>query len=485
MLLRVQHRQIIVMIMLGLLIGTIFPVSASASPFSSGGNTASVKKTKTPTIEGLYDSSPYLRGWSELGAKVTFQRSDGTSVEGTASWMDGEFTIYHPWTLNVGEQLALWAQFPGKTVSDTVYIPVLPSVQTSTPTVTGSVYANGGWLRGTTEPGISVRISLKNASGTIITSALTSTGSYEMQVEPPSPITAGEKLQLIAKAEGPGNRESDPVTVTVLPLQGGKTAAPTVAGGVYERSLKGHAEPESFVTIQRANGGKSYAMASRDDGAFAVNLNSDSYKLGEELKLTALTYGKTASDPVYAVVQPSPKSSLPTVSGNVYTNGGWINGSTEPNTRVFIQLKDADGVVFGEKWTTTGSYSIRYHLIGDIAPMQNLYLTAMADGKKESDPVLLTVLPTAGKTAVPTVIGHMDEEKRILNGKAEPGSAVKVKRLYDRHDLERGIASETDGSFSINLSWILLGAGDPLTVRAETPGKEMSDEVHLVVQPAP
>ncbi|XOK58532.1 hypothetical protein ACJ7K1_18305 [Paenibacillus elgii] len=473
MLFKTQHRQIIVMIMLGLLVSTIFPFSASAG----------VEKTKTPTIDGdLYDNDPYLRGWAEPDATVTFQRSDGTYKVGTAKW-DGEYMIYHdydrwPWILKGGEQLALWAQAPGKTVSDTVYIPVLPSVQTSKPTVTGNVYANGGWLSGTTEPGKLVYITLKNNSGYVVGSASTETGFYTMQVKPSYPITAREKLQLVAEAMGAGIRESDPVTVTVLPLKG-KTAAPTVAGGVYERSLKGLTEPGSVVTIQRASGLESQVTSSREDGTFSVDLNIDSYKLGEKLKLTAVTYGKTVSDPVYAIVQPSPKSSVPTVSGNVYSNGPWISGSTEPNTRVFVRLKKADGTHILGDWTTNGSYSIKSLR---TVPMEKLYVTAMADGKKESDPVPVTTIPTVGKTDAPAIIGHVDAVNGILNGKAEPGSEITINRPnYQLHSQPSG----TDGSFSIDLHWHQLRVGEQLTVTAETVGKGISDEVPIIVQPAP
>ncbi|KEQ27443.1 Ig-like domain-containing protein [Paenibacillus tyrfis] len=470
MLLRAQHRQIIVMIILGLLISTNFPFSASAG----------VEKTKTPTIDGdLYDNSPYLRGWSEPDATVTFERSDGTYKWDTAKW-DGEYMIYHAtyrgaWKLKAGEQLALSAQAPGKTVSDTVYIPVLPSVQTSKPTVMGNVYANGGWLSGTTEPGKLVYITLRNNSRSVVGSASTETGFYTMQVKPSYPITAGEKLQLVAEAVGPGIRESDPVTVTVLPLKG-KTAAPTVAGGVYERSLKGRSEPGSVVTIQRASGLESQVTSSREDGAFSVDLNIDSYTLGEKLKLTAVTYGKTVSDPVYAIVQPSPKSSVPTVSGNVYSNGPWINGSTEPNTRVFVQLKKADGTLIVGDWTTNGSYSIKSLR---TVPMEKLHVTAMADGKKESDPIPVTVIPTVGKTEAPVVIGRVDAVNGILNGKAEPGSEITIKRPDDTLHSQ---ISDTDGYFSIDLHWYQLVVGEQLTVTAETVGKGISDEVPIIVQ---
>ncbi|PUA35875.1 hypothetical protein C8Z91_28295 [Paenibacillus elgii] len=473
MLFKSQHRQIIIMIMLGLLVSAIFPFSVSAS----------VEKTKTPTIDGdLYDNSPYLRGWAEPDATVTFERSDGTYRMGTAKW-DGEYMIYHAserwsWRLKAGEKLVLSAQAPGKTVSDTVYIPVLPSVQTSKPTVTGNVYANGGWLSGTTEPGKLVYLTLKNNTGSVVGGAWTETGSYTMQVKPSFPITAREELQLVAQAEGPGRRESDPVTVTVLPLKG-KTAAPTVAGGVYERSLKGRSEPGSVVTIQRASGLESQVTSSREDGTFSVDLNIDSYELGEKLKLTAETYGKTVSDPVYAIVQPSPKSSVPTVSGNVYSNGPWISGSTEPNTRVFVQLKKADGSLIVGGWTTNGSYSIKSLR---TVPMEKLYVTAMADGKKESDPVPVTAIPTVGKTDAPTIIGHVDAVNGILTGKAEPGSEITINRP---DYMLQSQPSSTDGSFSIDLHWHQLRVGEQLTVTAETVGKGISDEVPIIVQPAP
>ncbi|WP_010491136.1 Ig-like domain-containing protein [Paenibacillus elgii] len=473
MLFKTQHRQIIVMIMLGLLVSTIFPFSVSAG----------AEKTKTPTIDGdLYDNSPYLRGWAEPDATVTFERSDGTYKWDTAKW-DGEYMIYHAtyrgaWILKAGEQLALSAQAPGKTVSDTVYIPVLPSVKTSKPTVTGNVYANGGWLSGTTEPGKLVYITLRNNSRSAVGGAWTETGSYTMQVKPSYPITAGEKLQLVAEAEGPGRRESDPVTVTVLPLKG-KTAAPSVTKGVYERSLKGFSEQGSVVTIKRASGLESQVTSSREDGAFSADLNIDSYELGEKLKLTAVTYGKTVSDPVYAIVQPSPKSPVPTVSGNVYSNGPWISGSTEPNTRVFVRLKKADGTHILGDWTTNGSYCIKSLR---TVPMEKLYVTAMADGKKESDPVPVTAIPTVGKTDAPTIIGHVDAVNGILTGKAEPGSEITINRP---DYMLQSQPSSTDGSFSIDLHWHQLRVGEQLTVTAETVGKGISDEVPIIVQPAP
>ncbi|PUA35876.1 hypothetical protein C8Z91_28300 [Paenibacillus elgii] len=493
MLLREQHRQVIVMIVLGLFINTFFSFSASSAPLHPGGDTAAVAKTETPTIYGdVYDYNFELRGRSEPDATLTLTRSDGTYKVTTAREDDGVYWIsfdpywFDGWRLKAGEELTLSAEAPGKTVSDTVYITVLPSVPTSMPTVTGSIYANGGWLSGTTEPDKPIWIILNNSRLFYVASTSTKNGSYTMELDKRSYfLKVGEKLQLTSESRIPGIGPSDPVTVTVLPLEG-KTAAPTVPRGVYERSLSGFAEPGSFVTIQRASGSELTERASKENGAFSARLGTDAYDLGESLKLTAEVYGKKVSDPVYVTVtHRSPKSPVPTVSGNVYTNGFWISGRTEPNTSGVIHFKRANGSIVTRTWITDGSYSKKRQAFEKLVPMEKLYVTAMADGKKESDPVPLTVLPTSGKTAAPAVIGNVDVVKGILKGKAETGSIIRVKRPDEEYDLWSEEASETDGSFSMDLSWHSLRAGERLTLTAETIGKGISDEVHFIVQPAP
>jgi hypothetical protein len=200
-------------------------------------------------------------------------------------------------------------------------------------------------------------------------------------------------LQLTARADG--EKDSDPVLITVLPLNG-KTSTPTVTGSVYDLYgyVSGQAEPGSLMKVTSSNGWTTTVTADTYSGYYYAYLGWDSLTAGEQLAITSDAIGKTVSDAVYVTVVATPKTSVPTVTGYVYANGGSLSGSTEPNTGVSISLKRADGSYVASTWTYSGSYSIQLSPYVTLTAGEQLQLTARADGEKESDPVLITILPT-------------------------------------------------------------------------------------------
>ncbi|WP_186446059.1 Ig-like domain-containing protein [Paenibacillus cremeus] len=457
-------------------------------------------KTAAPTVTGnVYKSSDYyyyyvnINGTSEPNSKVTLKNGQDTYSTKSDSAGYYSFDIYNG-SLTVGEQLEITAQSYGKMPSDSLMVPVLEAPPTASPTVTGDVYeqdGNGNWydprgyLNGTAEAGATVTLSTD--SGAYIADATAYYGSYTLELPYWVSMKAGDTLKLTARIYG--YSDSAPVLITVKAVTD-KTAAPTVTGNVYKTSnytdvtLYGHTEPNSVVTVKYQNGSTNNAYAD-SEGNFWYYVNYWSISVGDQLELTAKSYGKSVSDPLKVTVLKAPPTAMPTVTGMVYeTVSGYyelnsIHGTTESGAKVIV--KDASGDYDYNYADQNGAYYLSVPSNWNLKAGDVLYITAQSYLKSESDAVSVQVLPLQGETQAPTVTSNVYATEATfpsyIEGTAESNASILVK--YPEG--ENNTYSDYSGYFRLNTEYMNLKAGDQLVITAKGYGKNVSSAVYATV----
>ncbi|MEK8130334.1 S-layer homology domain-containing protein [Paenibacillus filicis] len=197
--------------------------------------------------------------------------------------------------------------------------------------------------------------------------------------------------------------------------------------------------------------------------------------------VTAVQGGKVTSSQEVSVTPGLSQTAVPTVTGVVYSYGWRLEGQTEPYA--ILQLtKEDKAYIDRHPVGSDGKYRLYkdYFSHGSFAVGERILLTAQADNKRESDPVVLEVKPTIGTTAKPTVIGDV-YDKGDFYGYAEPGATVIVTTGTDNpHDTK---ASHKDGSFSLYSGYYPVGT--VLRLTAIQFGKSVSEVVYVTVKSAP
>lgn len=213
--------------------------------------------------------------------------------------------------------------------------------------------------------------------------------------------------------------------------------------------------------------------------------------------------------------QPLPPTSLPTVTGTVYTNGWVLSGMSEPYANyqyTSISLSKRNGSSLSTLYTVTAEPSGAFTMLSryqdvNLTAGEEILLTSQAYGKSKSEPVVLTVVPINGQTAAPTVTGTVNEVSNIT-GTAEPGAVVYLKRQSavsqpgstngsnnGSTDSNSGqsspgtkitatIASST-GEFTFYGYEGQFSVGQELTITAMSLGKAVSEPIYITVVSAP
>jgi len=448
-------------------------------------------QTNVPTVNGsVYETTNYINGYAEPGALVVFKKDNGYPATATAATYDGYYSLYSG-QLAVGERLTLTATVPGKATSNPLTITVQAAPKTAMPTVTGNVYTNGVALKGITERSNphSAIVTLSKQDGTYLASSGAAyDGSFNINSIFTSSnvmLAVGEEVHLTAQAYG--KKPSDPVKLIVQPVQG-QTRVPTVNGNVYETIsyFSGYAEPGALVVFKKDNGYTTTVTASTYDGYYS--LYSGQLAVGEKLTLTATVPGKATSNPLTIIVQATPKTAMPTVTGNVYTNGASLNGTAESSiyygTNVALSKKDGTYLT-NSGVNYDGSFNIHWILTDSNAVLtvgEEVYLTAQANGKKPSDPVKLIVQAIQGQTKVPTVSGSVYETSTYISGYAEPGALVVLKK---DNGYTMTTTAATYGGYYTLYNYGQFAAGEKITLTATAPGKATSSPLTVTVQATP
>ncbi|UJF33384.1 S-layer homology domain-containing protein [Paenibacillus hexagrammi] len=469
---------------------------------SNGNNTSDpvvlvVKPTQGRTASVMTDvvNETLISGWAEFGAVVSIRTSDSnrTDTRTVASSTDGYFTIYPDadHVIQTGDHLSITATVIGEDTSVPIEVTVGAAKRTEAPTVTGDVYMNFLHISGSAEPGMANKwtyVYLKKQDGSYVTSWVVeqagSFSSFNLAENLLINLTAGEELQLTAKAYG--KKESEPVTL-IVQATNGQTASPTVTEPATEAAFSGWAEPGSIVSFQVARNGFGEWTYASPEGSFSFSWIPAGYiQAGDQISIRATTFGKATSEPTIVTLQAAPKTAVPTVTGTVYTNGFVLQGSLGLDsgnasmtlTNKYDSIVDSFGTGSDGFFSTSKIFQPYVHLkAGDV-----VWLKAQAYGMTESDPVSLVVQETHGQTEVPTINDDI-METGYFKGTAEPGAIVTLSN--DTTGAQQFTTASTDGSYSFYWDYKAYRVGDQLSLSATVLGKESSDTVQITLIASP
>ncbi|MCU6793928.1 S-layer homology domain-containing protein [Paenibacillus sp. WQ 127069] len=433
-----------------------------------------------------------ISGWAPFGSVLTIKDDlNRHNMRTFVSSIDGFFNIrIQTGTFQIGERLTITAAFIGKSASDPIYAFVQEALKTEKPTIAGSVYPNAYAIEGTTVPGFEQKwtdLILSKQDGTNITSiAVNRDGRFsitDLINNSYVNIFAGEELLLTSQAYG--KKMSDPAKIIVRAVTG-QTAIPTNISA-SEATISGYAEPGAIVSIKTSlKGINTSTRASTYDGSFSMEmLPAGMFNAGEQLTITAITLGKATSDVVNVIVQASPKTAVPKVNGNLYTNGFMLTGTVDSgSTYAYITLNKQDGSFVGSFPTWSDGTFSSSQLIQSYVTLiagEELLVTAQAKNKNRSEPFKIIVQETVGQTSVPTILDGVITNH--LSGHAEPGAIITLTNDSRAHTFVA--TASADGNYMIYWSTDAFKAGDQLSLNATSLGKATSDTVHITLLPSP
>lgn len=444
-----------------------------------------------PTVTNVvYEANSLIIGYAEPGADVTVSYGEVRFATSRAI-EDGSYSLYL-WQNDhhAGEQVRVVATVHGKATSEAAVVLVQESLKTAKPTVTGVVYTNGYKLSGVADPGEYhnwSRVVLHKQDGTFITqNNMNEDGTYLMRVNRynPIPLEAGEQVHLTAQAYG--QKESDPVVLIVQAITG-QTLKPSISGVVYDSSygIHGYAEPDALISIYSSDYDNTSFTAANSDGSFEYH--PANFKAGASFSITATVPGKATSEPIYVTVQTGPKTATPTVAGDVFTNGFIIKGNVDIDSEfvyasIILAKKDGTNVA-SVGVNQDGTFSVRSDLYPNSSHVtlvagEELLITAQAYGKNASDPVVLTVKPTQGRTAA--VMTDVVNET-VISGWAEYGATVIIRSESSGRELRASSYNEDKFFIVYSDATNAFQIGDHLSITATVIGQETSEPIKVTV----
>lgn len=439
-----------------------------------------VAKTSPVMLDTTNDA--LISGWAEYGSHITITGKAGSKKLITrASLTTGWFSLELPKNSYVaGDQLSITATVIGQESSNVVSATLDAALVTETPTVTGSIYPNSYNLTGTMEPGAidsytSVTLSKSNGSWGHGDSGYLGTFKMSGLFDTSTNLTVGEEFLLTATAYG--KKKSEPVRIIVQPVSG-QTGQPAQLEA-RQAFIAGKAEPDAYVSVTSPYTGlRITAIPVLHDGTFYFDTSSFSLQEGEVLSITATSLGKATSEPVQAIVQASPKTQTPTVTGTVYTNMYMLNGTINEDSYFTISLGTFKVGSFSRFGGWNGEFSssnlvLYYSLVAG----EEVLVTAQTNGELRSDPVRMTVKATEGKTEIPTY--DKLTQDGYFTGTAEPGSIIML--TDDASGRSSTGTASSGGKYSIPIYLDYLRPGDQLSITATAPGKATSDTVHITI----
>ncbi|SDE48845.1 Fibronectin type III domain-containing protein [Paenibacillus sp. UNCCL117] len=446
---------------------------------------ATTDKLEKPTVTGdVYELQSLIHGKTAPGAVVMLKYKDNYRSS-TKADSNGDFSLYTPWTAEIGTKVELTASVIGKTVSDAVYLTVQAMPQTALPSVTGAIYTSGYMFSGTAEPSTSdgfteVRLTWKDGTHLAYTNVETNGQfSFSSFSDYFKGFELGREVVLTAKA--PGKKTSESISFIVQPDAG--QTDPVMTELVNDEVIRGRAPFGALVRITvEASGYIHFVKAI--DGTFVFS-SAGWVTAGDRVSITATNIGKRMSEPVTVTIEGAPITQIPTVSGSVYFNGLSLTGQTEKPMgqqwdRVILS-KQSGEIVSITGIEEDGTYYMNevWQIYPPITAGEVLFLSARVYGKKESLPVQVVVQPIMGETAAPTIV---TSNEATISGYAEPGASV---RIFRDQVARIETASSYNGYFEANyFESNVLPVGEKLTIIATTLGKASSAPVQVVVEAA-
>ncbi|MEX6500223.1 Ig-like domain-containing protein [Staphylococcus warneri] len=438
---------------------------------STAANTKVVDVTapKEPVINDVTSEDKTITGTSEPNSTVTVTFPDGTKASATAD-ASGNYTIGIPDSedLKGDEELSVVATDAAGNVSVDAGTTVLDKTPPEVPTI-NPVTSEDKTITGKAEPNSTVTVTFPD--GTTANATTDGDGNYTIDIPANEDLKGGEALP-VTSTDGAGN-QSGAATTTVT-----DTTAPTVPTinpvTSEDKTITGHAEPGSTVTVTFPDGNTATGTTDAD-GNYVINIPTDEdLKGGEELPVTSTDKAGNKSDVATTEVTDTTAPEAPTVNP-VTSDDTTITGKAEPNSTVTVTFPD--GTTATGNTDADGNYVIDIPSNEDLKGGETLPVTSTDKAGNTSQPASTVVTDTTAPT-VPSVIPVSSEDKTVT-GKAEPGSTVTV--TFPDGTTASG-TTDADGNYTIDIPANEdLKGGETLPVTATDKDGNKSEEATTTV----
>ncbi|TBW81326.1 Ig-like domain-containing protein [Staphylococcus warneri] len=438
---------------------------------STAANTTVVDVTapKEPVINDVTSEDKTITGTSEPNSTVTVTFPDGTKASATAD-ASGNYTIGIPDSedLKGDEELSVVATDAAGNVSVDAGTTVLDKTPPEVPTI-NPVTSEDKTITGKAEPNSTVTVTFPD--GTTANATTDGDGNYTIDIPANEDLKGGEALP-VTSTDGAGN-QSGAATTTVT-----DTTAPTVPTinpvTSEDKTITGHAEPGSTVTVTFPDGNTATGTTDAD-GNYVINIPTDEdLKGGEELPVTSTDKAGNKSDVATTEVTDTTAPEAPTVNP-VTSDDTTITGKAEPNSTVTVTFPD--GTTATGNTDADGNYVIDIPSNEDLKGGETLPVTSTDKAGNTSQPASTVVTDTTAPT-VPSV-NPVSSEDKTVTGKAEPGSTVTV--TFPDGTTASG-TTDADGNYTIDIPANEdLKGGETLPVTATDKDGNKSEEATTTV----
>ncbi|MBL3700726.1 LPXTG cell wall anchor domain-containing protein [Leucobacter luti] len=230
-----------------------------------------------------------VTGSAEPGATIMIKNKDGKVIGSGVAGTDGAFNVALKPAAKTGDIVTATATDAAGNESAATKVEVNSGIPTS-PKVNPT---DGVTVSGSAEP--NMKITVTDADGNVIGSGVAGkNGKFSITLD--RVAAEGEKLSVVATNEAGTN--SAPTVVTVDSIA---PDAPTV-DPTDGKTVTGHAEPGSTVTVTDADGNVIGTGTAGTDGSFSITLTTPQ-KPGAKLSVTATDAAGNVSDPTVVTVQ--------------------------------------------------------------------------------------------------------------------------------------------------------------------------------------
>jgi MYXO-CTERM domain-containing protein len=469
--------------------------------FSIDTTAPAVSLTEPSTDARTNATALTIAGTTESDAAVTVEVFDasGTVVATIAASVDaqgqfdalaenlpeGSYTVVATATDSVGNSEATAPRgFEIDRTAPAVSI-VSPSAQEHTNDDTPS-------LQGTSEADAQITIEVTDASGnTAFTASVTADGSGQWSVTSAT-LPDGDYTVTATASDAAGNQASDDVDVTI------NTSAPSIA--IIEPAAEsitsddtpivaGSTDPGAMVSIELYDAARAMVFQAdptvEADGSWSVE--STLLPAGE------YTVSATATDTAGNDAQTAPRSfvintDLPTLvvdnpTADLLTSDGLltIDGSTDPDATIFVEIHDSSGEVAAtpeaavegdgsfaailESGLEEGSYAVEITAVG----ANGLSLSETRDVTIDMTPPEVAV----GQPADDAIVGN---DTPSLSGTAEPGAEILI---YMDDELLGSIVADENGEWSFDVEDALSDGDHTLSISAMDEAGNQGESVEV------
>ncbi|WP_241960608.1 Ig-like domain-containing protein [Staphylococcus succinus] len=423
-----------------------------------------------PTVNQVTSEDTEIHGIAEPGSTVKVTLPSGQELT-TEADDEGNYSVDLPENEKYegGEVLQVTAIDASGNESEEREVLIEDKTPPTAPTV-NQVTSEDTEIRGTAEPGATVKVTLPN--GQELTTEADDQGNYSIDLPENEKYEGGETLQVTATDEAGNESEENEVVIE------DKTppTAPTVNQVTSEDTeIRGTAEPGATVKVTLPSGQELTTKAD-DEGNYIVDLpENEKYEGGEVLQVTAVDASGNESEVVEVVIEDKTPPTAPTVN-QVTSESPQVSGTAEPGATVKVTLPS------GQELTTEaddeGNYSVDLPENEKYEGGEVLQVTATDEAGNESEENEV-LIEDKTPPRVPTV-NQVTSEDTEIRGTAEPGSTVKV-LLPNGQELTT--EADDEGNYSIDLPENeKYKGGEVLQVTSTDEAGNESEENEVVIE---